>query len=188
MRAAGSDYFENSRRATYVQQRYAIDNPHRFKGYGERAWGITASAGPGRTIRRVDGVEREFFGYCARGAPDGPDDGTLSPWAVVSSLPFAPEIVLPTIRALDIEYPETVHEYGFKGSFNPTFPGDRAGRTGWVSQEHFGLNQGPMVLMTENYRTGIIWDLMRDCPYIVTGLRRAGFDGGWLRTAGGMSR
>jgi hypothetical protein len=180
MRDKGSDYFENSCRATHVQRQYAIDNPRHFKGYSEGAWGITASEGPGWVIAEVDGTEREFFGYYARGAPDGPDDGTLAPWAAVSSLPFAPEIVIATIREFDHLYPEMVHKYGFKCSFNPTFPKQGVGQAGWVSEEYYGLNQGPIVLMIENHRTGMIWDLLRDCSYIVAGLRRAGFAGGWL--------
>src|SRR5271156_3479632 len=98
MREKGIDYFENSRRATYVQQRYAIDNPLHFNGYGPLCWGITASDGPGPDVRKIDGIERRFFDYIARGVPFGPDDGTLAPWAVVASLPFAPEVVLPAVE------------------------------------------------------------------------------------------
>ena len=101
MREHGIDYFENSRRATLVQQQYGIRNPRGYAGYGEFCWGITASDGPGEITREVDGVERRFFDYLARGVPDGPDDGTIAPWAVVASLPFAPEIVLPTIAHFD---------------------------------------------------------------------------------------
>ncbi|MGH2457783.1 MAG: glucoamylase family protein, partial [Chloroflexota bacterium] len=101
MREKGIDYFENSRRATYVHQQYCIQNPHGWADYGEHCWGITASPGPGPTVRRIDGVERTFYDYLARGAPDGPDDGSISPWAVVASLPFAPEIVLPTIECFE---------------------------------------------------------------------------------------
>ncbi len=100
MREHGSDYFENSRQATYVHQEYARRNPLEFAGYGEYCWGITATDGPGFETRRVNGIERQFYGYHARGAPYGPDDGTLAPWVVVASLPFAPEIVIPTVRAM----------------------------------------------------------------------------------------
>ena len=89
MRGKGIDYFENSRRATYVQQQYAIHNPDQFDAYGENCWGITASDGPGWVTRQIKGKERHFFDYLARGVPDGPDDGTIAPWAVVASLPFA---------------------------------------------------------------------------------------------------
>ena len=84
MRAKGIDYFENSRRATYVQQQYAIDNPLKFAGYGPLCWGITASDGPGPDTIKVNGIKRQFFDYRGRGVPYGPDDGTIAPWAVVS--------------------------------------------------------------------------------------------------------
>jgi hypothetical protein len=179
MRDRGIDYFENSRRAAFVHRHYAICNPLEFEGYNELCWGITASDGPGWTVRMVKGVERHFFDYVARGAPYGPDDGTIAPWAVVASLPFAPEIVLPTIRnfaQLDLGMLEP---YGFKATFNRTFPIQEADR-GWVSPWHFGIDQGPIILMIENYRKGLLWRLMQCCPSIVTGLRRAGFRNGWL--------
>jgi hypothetical protein len=179
LRDRGIDYFENSRRATYVHQQYAIRNPLQFEGYGEHCWGITASDGPGWVTRKVKGVERHFFDYIARGAPYGPDDGTLAPWAVVASLPFAPEIVLPTVKNFARMDLGMLDPYGFKATFNRTFPLEGSER-GWVSPWHFGIDQGPIILMIENYRTGLLWQLMRRCPYVVTGLRRAGFTGGWL--------
>jgi hypothetical protein len=176
MREKCLDYFQNSRRATYVQQRYAIDNPQQYEAYGEWVWGITASDGPGDLVKIVDGIERHFWSYMARGAAGGPDDGTLSPWGVVASLPFAPKIVLRTIARLDEYYPEMLSNYGFKCSFNPTFPGEN----GWISQGYYGLDQGPIILMIENTLSGLVWRLLRRCPYVVDGLRRAGFTGGWL--------
>jgi hypothetical protein len=179
MRQRGIDYFENSRRATYVHQQYAIRNPLEFEGYGERCWGLTASDGPGWTVRTVKGIERHFFDYLARGAPYGPDDGTIAPWVVVASLPFAPEVVLPTLRNFAEMDLGMLRPYGFKATFNRTFPVDGSD-VGWVTPYHFGIDQGPIVLMIENYRTGFLWELMKRCPYVVTGLRRAGFRGGWL--------
>ena len=179
MREKGSDYFENSRRATYIQQQYAIRNPKEFKGYGENTWGITAGYGPGPATLRTHGVQIRFFGYLARGVPNGPDDGTLAPWAAIACLPFAPEIVLPALQHLKEASPETTSKYGFKCSFNPTFVDGRH-KNGWVSDGYYGLDQGPIVLMIENYRSGLLWRLMRECDYIVRGLRRAGFTGGWL--------
>lgn len=179
VRSKDIDYFENSRRAALVQQRYAIDNPLGLRGYGRNAWGITASDGPGPAVRRIDGVRRRFYDYAGRGAPYGIDDGTLAPWAVVASLPFAPDIVSPTIHhlahTLRLHAP---HRYGFKATFNPVYDGNS--QAGWVSPWHFGLNLGPIVLMIENHLTGMPWRIMRDCVPIVSGLRRAGFTGGWL--------
>lgn len=188
----GIDYFENSRRATYVQREYAIRNPLQFELYSERCWGFTASDGPGRTTQLIDGVVRDFFDYEQRSAPFGPDDGTIAPWAAVASLPFAPDIVLPTIRyfeELDVE--AVRHDrYGFKATFNATYQvneeEDESGKARirnkpiWVSPWHFGLNQGPIILMIENYRTEFLWKLMRRSPYLEDGLRKAGFQGGWL--------
>ena len=179
-RDKGIDYCENSRRATYVQQEYAIRNPLGFAGYGANFWGLTASDGPGWTTRKIHGIDRSFFGYVARGAPYGPDDGTVAPWAVVASLPFAPEIVLPTVAHFQDVYPQITGQYCLRCSFNLTFSNDVDGEAGWTSPYHFGINLGPVVLMCENYRSGLLWRLMRACPCIVTGLRRAGFRDGWL--------
>jgi hypothetical protein len=180
MRECASDYFINSRQATYVQQEYAIRNPMDFVGYGKHCWGFTACDGPGWIKREINGVEREFYDYIARGAPDGPDDGTVAPWVVVASLPFAPEIVIPTIRHFAEMQLGKTRRYGFKPSFNQTFVTGESSTGWWISPYHFGIDQGPVVLMIENYRTGLIWDIMRRCPPLVTGLRRAGFKGGWL--------
>jgi hypothetical protein len=189
MREKGIDYFENSRRATHVQQRYAIDNPFGFTGYGELCWGVTASDGPGPGVALVNGVERRFYDYEGRGVPYGIDDGTLAPWAVVASLPFAPDIVLPAIHHyIHVLQLHDKHPYGFRAafnqsideSFNRTYCNIERPTCGWVSPYHFGLNVGPIVLMVENYRSGLVWQLMRGCRYISDGLRRAGFEGGWL--------
>ncbi len=181
MQSKQSDYFENSGRATHVQREYATRNPMGFTGYGENCWGFTASDGPGWIKCEVDGVERRFYDYLSRGAPYGPDDGTIAPWAVVASLPFAPDIVLPAIQQFDQLKLMDPNPYGFKTSFNRTYPIKNAETAGWISAGHCGINQGPIVLMIENYRTELIWKLMRNCPYIVTGLRRAKFAGGWLQ-------
>ncbi len=176
MRAKGIDYFENSRRATYVQRAYAIENPLKFAHYNQHCWGLTASEGPGPETRVVNGIERQFFDYIGRGVPYGPDDGTIAAWAVAASLPFAPEIVLPAldycIHGLKLT---ASNRYGFKASFNPTYPTTSGNPHGWVSPWHFGLNEGPTVLMVENYRTGLLWQVMRRCRYITEGLQRAGF-------------
>jgi len=178
MREKASDYFENSRRATYVQREYARRNPYGFKGYGKDCWGLTANDGPGFETLRIDGRKHRFLGYAARGVPYGPDDGTINPCAAVASLPFAPELALSSLRHFCAHYPEMIRESRLPSGFNPTWPG--GGSSGWVCEAYFGLDQGIAVLMIENFRSGLIWNLMRRCPYIVSGLRRAGFTGGWL--------
>lgn len=172
------DYFENSRRAIYAQQAYAMRNPKKFVGYDRYSWGITASDGPGPAVRRINGRKIRFYDYIARSIPSGPDDGTLAPWAVAGSLPFAPEVVMPSLKRINTDYPDMTNKYGFKCSYNPTFTSGK--KKGWVSEGYYGLDQGPIVMMIENYRSGLIWRLMRSCPYIINGLRRAGFKGGWL--------
>ncbi|MBB6185984.1 glucoamylase family protein [Rhodanobacter sp. MP7CTX1] len=181
MRDKGIDYFENSRRATYVQRQYAIANPLGFAGYGPNCWGLTACQGPGPDTVLIDGIERQFFNYVARGAPYGPDDGTISPSTVVASLPFAPEIVLPAIdHFVDELQLHDVNPYGFRATINPTYHTKGNGIAGWISHWHYGINQGPALLMVENHRSGLLWKLMRECPYLIRGLKRAGFSGGWL--------
>lgn len=179
MRGKRSDYFENSRRTTWIHQQYAIRNPRKFAGYHDYCWGFTASDGPGDAIAKYRGRRRRFYGYIARGAPFGPDDGTISPWAAIASLPFAPDIVLPSIQHLEDLLDHQRSRFGFYASFNPSWPGADPD-TGWISPWHFALNQGPIVLMIENYRSDLVWRLMRGCAPIRTGLQRAGFSGGWL--------
>ena len=180
-RKAGVDYFENSCRATCVQQQYAIENPKGYAHYSENGWGFTASDGPGPCTVEIDGVRREFYNYTARGVPFGPDDGTISPWAVVASLPFASKVVLKTIRhAIEKLDLKKYSDYGFDASFNPTFPEKGTNPNGWISPWQFGLNQGPIVLMIENFQSGLIWETLKKSAHVINGLRRAGFQGGWL--------
>jgi hypothetical protein len=180
MRGRGVDYFENSRRATYVQQQYAIRNPGQFEGYGENCWGLTACNGPGPATRQIKGKRVQFYDYMARGVPDGPDDGTVAPWAAATSLPFAPEIVLPALQHFDELDPRLGKDHGYRSTFNATYPIKTEDTPFWISSTHVGLNQGPMLLMIENYRSDFLWTIMRNCPYIIRGLQRAGFEGGWL--------
>ena len=180
MRDHCSDYFENTRQATFMQQEYAVRNLLGIVGYGEHCWGFAAWDGPGWLKRTVAGVEREFFDSIARGAPFGPDDGTVAPWVVVASLPFVAEIVIPTVCHLARLDLGMTRPYGFKPSFNQTFAVEASPIGWWVTPYHFGIDQGPVALMIENYRTGLLWSLMRRCTPIVTGLRRAGFTGDWL--------
>ena len=178
MREKGCDYFENSRRATYVQREYATRNPRSFIGYFEDCWGLSAGDGPSVESRLVAGRRQAFHGYAARGAPYGPDDGTIAGSSTLASLAFAPEIVLPAVRKLVARGArgegESVRASGFNASISELGP------NGWISEGEFGLDQGIIVLMVENFRSGLLWRLSRSCPYFQTGLRRAGFRGGWL--------
>lgn len=188
MRGKGIDYFENSRRATYAQQAYAIEKAVRFEGYGPRVFGLTACDGPGDFRHRVNGRDYEFFSYSARG-PGDRDDGTLAPTALGGSIAFAPEITVPALKEIRDRYGDGVYtRYGFLDSFNPTLrdPSVRLqhGRivpnVGWVDGDYLGIDQGPIVCMIENWRSGLIWNVMRRSAPIRRGLERAGFVGGWL--------
>jgi hypothetical protein len=115
----------------------------------------------------VDGVERVFFDYVARGAPFGPVDGTVAPWVVAASRPFAPENVIPTVRHLaGLKLGGHGRVFGFKASFNQTFRVEDSETGWWVTPYQFGIDQAPVVLMIENFRTGLIWDIARRCPYL----------------------
>lgn len=188
MRAHGLDYFENSRRAAYAQRAYAIANPQGFTGYGADMWGLTACDGPGDFSLDVAGRRRSFYGYAARG-PGERDDGTLAPTAALGSIAFAPEIVAPAAAAMHARYGRAIYgRYGFIDSFNPTLTGTRpplqAGRmtreAGWVDGDWLGIDQGPILMMIENHRSGLVWAALRRSPHIRRGLERAGFTGGWL--------
>ena len=178
MREKRCDYFENSRRAAQIQREYTRRNPHEFAGYDENCWGLTAGDGPSDEMPEVANERRRLFGYAARGVPYGPDDGTLSGSAALASLPFAPEIALCAARSMRQRFPEILSANQYSSGFNPSLAS--TDRRAWVSSGQFGLDQGIVLMMIENYRTELIWKLMRDCPYISTGLRRTGFRGGWL--------
>lgn len=186
--AKGIDYFENSRRATYAQRGYAAQNTNGWAGYSQDVWGLTACDGPGDFKLTLDGREREFFSYSARG-PGDRDDGTIAPTAALGSIAFAPEIVVPAAKAMHARYGRAIYgQYGFFDSFNPTLTATSAdlkhGKVvpgvGWVDSDYLGIDQGPIVCMIENWRTGLVWKTMQKNPHLRRGLERAGFTGGWL--------
>lgn len=178
MREANSDYFENSRRATIAQYNYAMHNPQNFVGYGAENWGLTACDGPGNVEKDVNGVKRRFWWYIARGCPNGPDDGTIAPTAALSSMPFTPELSMPLLKHWYEKRPELLGPNGFTDAYNYTF--DTSFRKGWVCDVTLGIDQGPILLMIENYRSEFVWKYMKKDPNIQLGLKRAGFAGGWL--------
>lgn len=195
MRRRGIDYFENSRRATLAQRAYAIENPMRWKDYGENVWGLTASDGPQSTTQEYLGEQREFRQYSARGAglADAFDDGTLAPTAALASIAFAPEVVIPAAEEMHRRYGDFLYsDYGFLDAFNPSFEYEipvQSGRVipgrGWVAGDYLGIDQGPILLMIANHRNGFVWEVMKRNSYVRRGLERAGFTGGWLAAAPG---
>ena len=156
MRGRGITYFENSRRATYAQRAYCIDNPGGWTGYGENLWGLTAGDGPD--------------GYKARGAPPPQNDnGTIAPTAAGGSVPFAPEIAIPALKNMYETYRDDLWStYGFKDGFNLSL--------NWWGPDYIGIDQGPIILMIENHRNRSVWSRMMLNPDIQRGLERAGFD------------
>jgi len=196
MRQRGIDYFENSRRATYAQRAYAIANPKGWFEYGPNVWGFTACDGPG-WFRDTDrgGRGRFFLDYRARGAGQATtlDDGTIAPTAALSSLPFAPEIVVPATLEMHARYGQFIYStYGFLDSFNRSFTSTdlklSMGRVdpgfGWIASDYLGIDQGPILAMIGNYRNELVWSDMRRCQPLRRGLERAGFRGGWLASSG----
>ncbi len=155
MNSHNSTYFENSRRATLAQVAYCATAPH--TGYSSTVWGLTACDGPAPN------------GYSARGLPPtGLDDGTIAPTAAGGSMAFTPEYSLPTLLAFYTRF--RVHiwtEYGFRDAFN-------IGQ-GWYDTDELGIDQGPIVLMIENYRTQRVWQLFMQNAEVQQGLQRAGF-------------
>jgi hypothetical protein len=152
---AGFTYFQNSQYATLAQRSYCIANPGGFTGYSASLWGLTASDDP--------------FGYTAHGAPPAQnDDGTITPTAAISSIPFEPETCLVVARTLWNSYHAQLWgPYGFRDAFNLT--------DNWWDTDVLGIDQGPIVVMIENYLNGRVWDRIRQNPQIQTGLSRAGF-------------
>lgn len=157
MKSHNLNYFENSRRATLAQRAYAIANPGGFVGYSDTLWGITASDVPG--------------GYTARGAPPAEnDDGTITPTAPVSSIAFAPEVVIPVIQTLWDSYGAKLWtKYGFRDAFNLSLS------TQWWDTDVIGIDEGPMIIMIENYRTQAVWNRFMQNADIQRGLAAAHF-------------
>jgi hypothetical protein len=194
MRGRGIDYFENSRRAVLAQRAYAVENPGGWKGYGPDLWGLTACDGPVDGTFEIDGRTRSFRTYAARGASFTrvEDDGTVCPSAAAASIAFAPEIVLPLLEAMRRDWGDHLFgRYGFLDALNPTFQLDvpvQHGRVvpgvGWFDTDWLGIDQGPIVAMIENRKSGLVWKAMRRDEHLVRGLRAAGFTGGWLDSAG----
>ena len=194
MRGKGIDYFENSRRATIAQREYAMRNPMQWEDYGLNIWGLTACDGPADLMLTYKNQRRQFRTYSARGAGADyvNDDGTIAPTAAGGSIAFAPELVVPALMEMKNRYGEAVYnEYGFVDAFNPSFRhfenitlrhGQLVEGLGWFDTDQLGIDQGPILLMIENFRSGLIWDTVKRNPYIIEGLRKAGFTDGWLDT------
>ncbi len=157
LKDAFADYGEQMRAHTLINLRYCIENPKGYAGYGEDCWGLTASDGD--------------KGYSAHSP--GNDRGVISPTAAVSSIPYAPEYAMKAIRHFYEDLGDKVWgEYGFIDAFNES--------AGWYASSFLAIDQGPQIVMIENYRTGLLWKLFMSHPDIQEGLRRLGFSSPYL--------
>ena len=156
MNSHNSTYFENSRRAALAQLAYCISNPSSWPGYSSNVWGLTACDDP-------------FVGYEAHGAPPAQnDDGTIAPTAPGGAMAFTPQYSLPALEYMYNQYrPLIWTAYGFRDAFNLRLP--------WYDTDELGIDQGPIVIMIENYRTQRVWNLFMQNAEIQRGLQRAGF-------------
>lgn len=152
-----ADYGQQMKAHTLINRAYCIDNPKGYKGYGEKCWGLTASD--------------NHVGYSAHSP--GNDLGVITPTAALASMPYAPEYSLEAMRYFYEELGDRLWgEYGFKDAFNLT--------ENWFAPSYLAIDQGPIVVMIENYRTGLIWKLFMSHPDIQQGLKRLGFTSPYL--------
>jgi hypothetical protein len=152
-----ADYWRQNLHHTLINRAYCIDNPKRYAGYGEDCWGLTAS----------DTVT----GYAAH--EPGRDLGVISPTAAISSMPYTPELSTRVIRHLLEYHPHVWSEFGFRDAFSP--------HHGWTAEAMLAIDQGPIIIMIENHRSGLIWNLMMSCHEIQGGLSGLGFSSPWLK-------
>lgn len=156
-----ADYWEQNQHHVEINRAHCIANPNKYKGYGESCWGLTASEDP--------------QGYSAH-APDL-DNGTITPTAALASLPYAPREVIRCLRHFLTRHgARTWGTYGFLDAFNE--------QRNWVSDVYLAIDQGPIVVMMENYRSGLMWKLFMSVPEVQAGLRKLGFSSPHLATTG----
>lgn len=153
-----ADYEEQMKAHTLINRAYCIDNPKKYKGYSDRCWGLTASDND--------------TGYSAH-CPNN-DLGVITPTAALSSIPYAPEYSLKAMRYFYDDLGKNLWgEYGFKDAFNLT--------TNWFAPSYLAIDQGPIIVMIENYRTGLIWKLFMSHPDIQKGLKKLGFTSPYIK-------
>ncbi|MEP6615615.1 MAG: glucoamylase family protein [Ginsengibacter sp.] len=152
-----ADYWVQNKNHTLINHAYCIDNPKQFKGYGENCWGLTASD--------------TYNGYDAHSPTN--DHGTISPTAAISAFPYTPEFSMKALRHFYDDLGNKLWgNYGFVDGFNET--------KNWVAQSYLAIDEGPIVVMIENYRSGLLWKLFMSCPEVQKGLTRLGFDSPYL--------
>src|SRR6266487_1463784 len=154
------DYWEENKIQTLINYQWCVDDPKKFKGYGPDSWGLTASY--------------SVKGYAAH-APDEKNDlGVISPTAALSSIPYTPGYSLKAMRHWYNDMRDKLWgSYGFYDAFSET--------DSWYPKRYLGIDQGPIVVMIENYRSGLLWKLFMSCPEIQNGLKKLGFESPWLK-------
>lgn len=148
-----ADYWEQNKNHTLINHAYCLDNPKKFKGYAENCWGLTASD--------------TYNGYNAFSPTN--DEGTIAPTAALSAFPYTPEYSMKALRHFYNDLGDRIWgEYGFTDAFNET--------QNWYAKTYLAIDEGPIVAMIENYRTGLLWKLFMSCPEIQHGLKKLGFE------------
>jgi hypothetical protein len=153
-----ADYWEQNKNHTLINREHCVRNPNKFKGYGENCWGLTA----GDT----------YNGYDAYSPTN--DKGTITLTAALSAFPYTPEYSMQALKHFYNDLGDKIwSEYGFVDAFNET--------QNWYAKSHLAIDQGPIIVMIENYRSGLLWKLFMSCPEIQRGLKKLGFESPWLK-------
>ncbi len=154
-----ADYWEENKNQALINHDWCVDNPKKFKGYGNNSWGLTASY--------------SVKGYAAH-APGNQDLGVISPTAALSSMPYTPEYSMQAMRHWYTNMKHNVWgSYGFYDAFSET--------DNWYPKRYLAIDQGPIIVMMENYRSGFLWKLFMSCPEIKNGLKKLDFKSPWVK-------
>ena len=153
-----ADYWEQNKNHTLINRAYCVDNPKDFKGYGPDAWGLTASD--------------TYNGYAAHSPTE--DNGTITPSAALSAFPYTPQYSMQALKHFYDKIGDRIwSEYGFTDAYNET--------RNWYATSHLAIDEGPIIVMIENYRSGLLWKLFMSCPEVKIGLKKLGFESPWLK-------
>jgi len=153
-----ADYWKQVHNHTLINYKHSVLNPNHFEGYGEDCWGLTACD--------------TYNGYNAYSPTN--DEGTIAPTAALSSFPYTPEQSMKALKHFYNDLGDKIwSEYGFVDAFNES--------KNWYAKSHLAIDQGPIIVMIENYRTGLLWKLFMNIPEIQNGLQKLGFQTPYLK-------
>ena len=154
-----ADYWEENKNQALINHDWCVDNPKKYKGYGNNSWGLTASY--------------SVKGYAAH-APGKEDVGVISPTAALASMPYTPQYSMQAMRHWQNDMSDKLWgTYGFYDAFSET--------DNWYPKQYLAIDQGPIVVMMENYRSGLIWKLFMSCPEVKAGLKKLGFESPYIK-------